>query len=278
VEKTLPKSAPRSAPVGYLRGFASTPAAQKALRSLATVAVILAIWEAVARLFFPPYILPPPSLVLAALVKIIADGTMVKHLQVSLTRAVIGFLLAAALAIPLGMLTAWWRVLDDTLGSALELLRPIPSLALIPLAIVWLGFSEVSKISLITYACFFSIYLNTHAGVRNVDPLYIKVLRIYGNGTRDIFTKVVMYAMLPYVFTGLRYSAAVALILLVAVELVGAQAGLGYYLTQTQAFSLVPEMFATVLVFGVLGFVANLLILSLERRVIRWRQAVGAEF
>jgi NitT/TauT family transport system permease protein len=261
-----------------LSGLAASGALHKLLRTLATIGVILAIWELVARLFFPPYILPPPTLVVAALGKIIADGTLPKHLQISLGRAVIGFLLAAVLAIPLGMLTAWWKVLDDTVGSALELLRPIPSLALIPLAIVWLGFGEVSKITLITYACFFSIYVNTHAGVRNVDPLYVKVMKIYGNGTRDILTKVVMYSMLPYVFTGLRYSAAVALILLVAVELVGAQAGLGFYLTQTQAFFLVPEMFATITVFGLLGFLANLLILYLERRVIKWRQAVGAEF
>ncbi len=278
MEKSLPTPAASATAQHRLSGLAASGALHKALRTLATIGVILAIWELVARLFFPPYILPPPTLVVAAFGKIIADGTLPKHLQISLGRAVIGFLLAAALAIPLGMLTAWWKVLDDTVGSALELLRPIPSLALIPLAIVWLGFGEVSKITLITYACFFSIYVNTHAGVRNVDPLYIKVLKIYGNGTRDILTKVVMYSMLPYVFTGLRYSAAVALILLVAVELVGAQAGLGFYLTQTQAFFLVPEMFATITVFGLLGFLANLLILYVERRVIKWRQAVGAEF
>jgi NitT/TauT family transport system permease protein len=250
---------------------------QKLLRTLATIGAVLLVWEVVARLFFPPYILPPPSSVGAAMGRIIADGTLLKHLQVSLGRALSGFLIAAALAIPMGMITAWWKALDDTVGSALELLRPIPSLALIPLAIVWLGLGEVSKVALIAYACFFSIYVNTHAGVRNVDPLYIKVMKIYGNGTWDILTKVVLYSMLPYVFTGLRYSAAVALILLVAVELVGAQSGLGFFLTQAQSFFLVPELFATIVVFGVLGFLANLLILTLEKRVIRWRQVVGAE-
>ncbi len=278
MEKSLTTAAPRATVRGRLSGLAASAALHKTLRTLATIGVILAIWELVARLFFPSYILPPPTLVAAAFGKIVADGTLPHHLQISLGRAVVGFLLAAVLAIPLGLLTAWWKVLDDTVGSALELLRPIPSLALIPLAIVWLGFGEVSKITLIAYACFFSIYVNTHAGVRNVDPLYIKVMRIYGNGTRDILTKVVLYSVLPYVFTGLRYSAAVALILLVAVELVGAQAGLGFYLTQTQAFFQVPEMFATITVFGLLGFLANLLILCLERRVIKWRQAVGAEF
>ena len=248
------------------------------LQRLAAVAiVILVFWEAVARLFMPPYILPPASTVALTLVRIATDGTLAKHLQISLARAATGYLIAAALAIPLGILCGWWKLLDDTLGSVFELLRPIPSLALIPLAIVWLGLGEVSKIALISYACFFSIFVNTHAGVRNVDPLHIKVMRIYGNGTRDILLKVVVYSILPYVFTGLRYSAAVALILLVAVELVGAQSGLGFYLTQAQSFLQVPEMFATVIVFGTLGYLANLLIQALEKRVISWRPPVGAE-
>ena len=83
------------------------------------------------------------------------------------------------------MLTGWWKVADHTLGSVLELVRPIPALALIPLAIVWLGFGEESKVTVIAYAAFSSVYINTQAGVRNVDPLFVKVMRVYGNGTRD---------------------------------------------------------------------------------------------
>jgi NitT/TauT family transport system permease protein len=179
------------------------------------------------------------------------------------------------LAIPLGVAAGWWKSIDHTLGSVLELLRPLPALALIPLAIVWLGFGEVSKIAVIAYASFFSIYLNTQAGVRNVDPLHVKVMLIYGNGTRDVITKVVMYSILPYVFTGLRYSAAVALILLVAVELVGSQSGLGFFLVQAQSFLRMPDMFAAIVVFGVLGFCANLLVAGIERRVIKWRPDAG---
>src|SRR5574340_271360 len=122
---------------------------KKAVRTLVTLGVVLVIWEAVARLFFPPYILPPPTSVAEAMVRIIANGTLAKHLQVSLGRAISGFVIAAALAVPLGMFTAWWKILDDTVGSTLELLRPIPSLALIPLAVVWLGLGEASKITLI---------------------------------------------------------------------------------------------------------------------------------
>ena len=246
-------------------------------RTLITIGLILVVWEIVAQTSFPIYILPPPSKVVEALIENIADGTLWMHLQISLGRALVGYLLAIVLAVPAGMLTGWWKVADHTLGAILELMRPVPALALIPLAIVWLGFGEESKVAVIAYAAFFSVYINTQAGVRNVDPLYIKVMRVYGNGTRDVLTKVVLYSMLPYVFTGLRYSAAVALILLVAVEMVGGQSGLGFFLVQSQAFLQTADLFSAIFVFGAMGFTVNLVLLAIERRVIRWRQEVGAE-
>jgi len=249
----------------------------RARRTLLTLAAVLAVWQLGATLYDKAYILPTPVAVFEALVANIGNGELTGQLQISLGRALSGYLLAVVLAIPFGILTGWWKLANDTVGSILELLRPVPALALIPLAIVWLGFGEAPKIAMIAYASFFSVYVNTQAGVRNVDPLHIKVMRVYGNGTRDVLTKVVLYSMLPYVFTGLRYSAAVALILLVAVELVGSQNGLGFFLFQSQAFLQVPDMFSAILVFGVMGFTANLLLLALERRVIRWRQEVGAE-
>lgn len=246
-------------------------------RTLITIGLILVIWEIVAQTSFPIYILPPPSKVVVALLDNIADGTLWTHLKISLSRALVGYLVAIALAVPAGMLTGWWKIADHTLGSILELMRPVPALALIPLAIVWLGFGEESKFAVIAYAAFFSVYINTQAGVRNVDPLYIKVVRVYGNGTRDVLTKVVLYSMLPYVFTGLRYSAAVALILLVAVEMVGGQSGLGFFLVQSQAFLQTADLFSAIFVFGAMGFTVNIILLAIERRVIRWRQEVGAE-
>jgi NitT/TauT family transport system permease protein len=244
---------------------------ERLLRTSVTFALLLVAWEIAARLFFPIYILPPPSLVGRTLLSLALDGTLWQNLQVSLMRVFAGYFTAVALAIPLGIAAGWWKPIDDTVGSTLELLRPLPALALIPLAIVWLGFGELSKIALIAYASFFSIYLNTRAGVRNVDPTHVKVMLVYGNGTRDVLTKVVLYSILPYVFTGLRYSAAVALILLVAVELVGSQSGLGFFLVQAQSFLQMPNMFAAIVIFGVLGFCANLLVAGLEKRVIRWR-------
>ena len=243
-------------------------------RGLLTLVVVLGVWELVARLWFPVYTLPPPSTVARTLWDITRNGVLWDQLKVSLVRVGLGYLLAAALAIPLGVVTGWWSLASQTVGSFLEILRPIPSLALIPLAIVWLGIGEWSKIAIIAYASFFSIYINTQAGVKNVDPAHLSAIRIYGRGTRDLILKVVAFSILPYVFTGLRYSASVAIILLVAVELVGSQSGLGAYLVQQQSFLQVPQMFAAIAMFGLLGFVANLVILQVEKRVIRWREDV----
>ncbi len=246
-------------------------------RTLITLTVLFALWQLAAVLYDKAYILPTPVAVFAALVSNLAEGKLLAQLQISLGRALAGYLLAIVLAIPAGVITGWWKLANDTLGSVLELLRPVPALALIPLAIVWLGFGEASKVAMIAYASFFSVYVNTQAGVRNVDPLHIQVMRVYGRGTWDVLTKVVLYSMLPYVFTGLRYSAAVALILLVAVELVGSQNGLGFFLFQSQAFLQVPDVFSAILVFGAMGFAANLILLAFERRMIRWRQEVGSD-
>jgi NitT/TauT family transport system permease protein len=249
----------------------------RVLRTLATVGVVFLVWQVAAIYVDTNYLLPHPANVFKAGYKIAASGELFVDLKVSLVRSLIGFGLAILIAIPVGMLAAWWKPIDETVGSFIELIRPIPALALIPLVIIWFGFGEVSKIMLITYACFFSIYINTHAGVRNVDPLFIKVMKVYGNGQRDILTKVVLYSMLPYTFAGLRYAAALSLIFLVAVELVGAQNGLGFSLVRAQQLLQTQQIYFTILIFGFLGFIFNGVVLFAERRVIRWRQAVGAQ-
>jgi ABC-type nitrate/sulfonate/bicarbonate transport system permease component len=244
-----------------------------ALRLATTFGVLAVAWHVAATQVNVHYLLPTPIAVLEAGYKAVASGDFLSNLGFSLLRAFSGYALAAVLAIPTGILTGWWRPIDDTLGSIIELLRPIPSLALIPLVVVWFGFQESSKVMVIAYACFFSIYITTYAGVKNVDPLYVNVMKIYGNGQRDIITKVVLYSMLPYTFTGLRYAAAVSLILLVAVEIVGAQNGLAFSLVIAQQFLRTGEIYFVTIVFGVLGFVFNGLVLVAEHRVIRWRQS-----
>src|SRR5689334_14078871 len=133
-------------------------------RTVLILVVILALWEVVASVFFPVYILPPPSRIFASLFNIISDGTIIEPLATSLRRALVGYLLAAALAIPAGMVTGWWKRAHDTAGSVLEMLRPIPAVALSPLAVIWLGYGEEAKYAIIAYAAFFSVYVNTHAG------------------------------------------------------------------------------------------------------------------
>ncbi|PZC48145.1 MAG: NitT/TauT family transport system permease protein/taurine transport system permease protein [Chloroflexi bacterium] len=265
--------------------------ASRLFRTVFTIVVLVGIWQVIAVLKDTSYLVPRPigfdfdvphSSVLAAgwhsmTINSPTQDPLWSHALISIRRALIGYFAAIAVAVPIGMIAAWWKAIDDTAGSFIELVRPIPALALIPIAIIWFGFGEVAKVAIIGYACFFSIYINTHAGVRNVDPLFIRVMKVYGRGQWDILTKVVFYSMLPYAFTGARYAAAIALILLVAVELVGAQDGLGFSLARAQQVLATTEVYFIIVLFGAIGFVFNWAVLFAERRVIKWRQEVDAQ-
>ena len=288
-----------SAPTNTRAAFGAVPGIgvvlalyhSRLFRTFFTIAVLLVVWQIVAVVKDTSYIVPRPigfnfdvpnsSVLTAGWHALTIDSPtqdpLWQHGLVSIRRALIGYFAAIVVAVPIGMIAAWWKAADDTAGSFIELLRPIPALALIPIAIIWFGFGEMAKVAIIGYACFFSIYINTHAGVRNVDPLFIRVMKVYGRGQRDILTKVVFYSMLPYAFTGARYAAAISLVLLVAVELVGAQDGLGFSMARAQQTLATTEVYFIIVVFGVIGFVFNWAVLFAERRVIRWRQEVNAQ-
>jgi NitT/TauT family transport system permease protein len=135
-----------------------------------------------------------------------------------------------------------------------------------------LGIGEVSKITMVAYAAFFPILLNTIAGVRTVDPLLIRAARSLGVGRVRLFTRVVLPAAVPTIFTGIRMGGAASILVLVAAEMVGAKAGLGFLIVNAQNSFLVPDMYAGILTIALLGLLVNTLLVALERRFSRWRQ------
>ena len=159
---------------------------------------------------------------------------MQEHVSASLTRALTGFFVAIAIAIPLGIAIAWYRPVSDFLNPILELFRNTAALALLPVFVLILGIGEESKIALVIYACTFPILLNTISGVRTVDPLLIKSAASLGFSSIRLFQKVVLPAAVPTIFTGIRMAAASSILVLIAAEMVGAKAGLGYLITASQ--------------------------------------------
>ncbi len=242
------------------------------------VAVFFVAWELIVRLgFVAPYLLSPPSTVVVTLFKLLVFGDMPKHISYSLFRAFSGFGLAALIAIPLGIAMAWSRRADDLCSPLVELFRPLPPVALIPVAILWLGIGNTSKISLICFACFFPILLNTISGVKGVDITLVKAARSMGAKDQEVLRRVMFPGALPSILTGLRISLAVSLIVLIVMEMIGAAYGIGCFIYSAKLTFRTDEMYAGILAIGLIGFALNEIMMRLSRRLLVWRPEIAVD-
>lgn len=242
-------------------------------RSAAIVAFLL-LWEVAPRIGLVDRVfLPPLTEVLVATGDLAASGQLWAHVSASLSRALIGFTIAVSIAVPLGILIAWYRPVSDFLLPILELFRNTAALALLPVFVLILGIGETSKIALVVFACTFPILLNTITGVRTVDPLLIKSAVSLGFGPLALFRKVVLPAAVPSIFTGVRMAGAASILVLIAAEMVGAQSGLGYLINASQLNFQIHDMYAGILSIALLGVTLNGVLVALERRFSRWRVA-----
>lgn len=240
-------------------------------RSIAIV-LFLSLWEIAPRIgLVDQAFLPPLSTVLATGWAFILNGQLLTHLQASLIRSLTGFSVAVLFAIPLGLAIGWYRGFSDTLNPLLEMLRNTAALALLPVFILFLGIGEASKIALVIYACTWPILLNTISGVRNVDPLLIKSARTMGLTPLNLFRKVILPAAVPTIFVGIRLAGAFSVLVLVAAEMVGAKAGLGYLIIYSQYNFQIPEMFLGIISITLLGLSFNYSLLAVEKRFTAWK-------
>ncbi len=242
------------------------------LHRTAAVAALGAVWEVLPRLgAVDPTFLPPLSEVAVAWRDLAASGELLSHLQASLGRSLSGFLLAVALAIPLGLLIGWYQPVARLLNPLLEVFRNTAALALLPVFVLILGLGETSKVAIICYACTWPVLLNTISGVRTVDPLLIRSARSLGLGPVRLFQKVVLPAAVPTIFTGIRLAGAFSILILIAAEMVGAKAGLGYLINYAQYNFAVPDMYAGIVTVSAIGLVVNQLLVAVERHFSTWR-------
>lgn len=242
-------------------------------RRTVAVAVFLAGWEVVPRTgVVDSVFLPPFSKVADAWWDLLVSGDLWTNLQASLVRSLVGLVLAVIVAIPLGVLIGWYPLLAELLNPLLELLRNTAALALLPVFVLLLGLGESSKISLVMFACTWPVLLNTIAGVRTVDPLLVKSARSLGFPPFQLFRKVVLPSALPTVFTGIRLAGAASILVLVAAEMTGAKAGLGYLINADQYNFEIPQMYAGIVTISLLGLVVNQVLVALENRFSRWRR------
>lgn len=258
-----------------LRGPALPRVRAVRLRLVAVVG-FLAIWSlasgAVILLrLFNPIFLPGPWVVAGALVTMAAKGQLWPHIAATLERVAIGFSTGAVLAIVLGLPAGYFRSVRNVVEPVVEMLRPIPPLAMLPLFIVWVGIGETSKVGFITYATFFPMFLTTVHAVRHLDPLLIRAAQSLGARPWQLFVRVILPAALPEMLTGIRLGVALSFFVIVISEFIGAEQGLGFLINDGRSFFLVPQMLGAAVLLGALGYAGNALVRFAERRLLRWQ-------
>ncbi len=242
-------------------------------RSGLIVALAL-LWELAPRLgLTDPTFLPPLSEVLAAGWALALNGQLWEHTSISLARSLGGLLLAIVLAIPLGLAIGWYQRLAHAVNPLIELLRNTAPLALLPVFLLLLGIGEVSKVSIVVYACSWPLLLNTISAVRQVDPLLVKSARTMGATPRQLFLKVILPASVPTIFVGIRLAAASAMLVLIAAEMVGAKAGLGYLIIYAQFSFLITDMYFGIIAITTIGVSVNFVLEKLESHFTAWKPA-----
>lgn len=220
-------------------------------------------------------VLASPGQVVEALDEIWRNGQLTDALGVSLTRAGLGLLFGAGAGLVLGVVTGFFRLGEELLDSAVQVLRTVPFLALVPLFMVWFGITETAKIALIAVATSFPMYVSTSGGVRNTDRKLIEAVRSFGLGRWAIVRTVVLPGALPALLSGLRLSMTLSVIALIAAEEINSTEGIGYLMAQAQNFSRTDILAVCILIYGVLGLLADGVVRVLERVLMPWR-AQGA--
>ncbi|MFF5427987.1 MULTISPECIES: ABC transporter permease [unclassified Streptomyces] len=265
-------SAPAPAPVARRLGRALARGLKAVgLRSAALLALLI-VWEAAPRIgLVDATFLPPVSMVGEAWWELLGNGQLLQHTSASLTRSFGGFGIAVAVAVPLGLLIGWYRPVAAVLGPLLEVFRNTAALALLPVFVLLLGIGETSKVSIVVYACVWPILLNTISAVGNADPTLVKLGRSMNLSTPRLFQKVILPASVPAVFTGIRLAGAVSILVLVAAEMIGAKAGLGYLINASQFNFAIPQMYAGIVTISAVGVAFNQLLVAIERRLSLWR-------
>lgn len=216
--------------------------------------------------------LPPPTLIISALIDMIQDGEIGVSLAASLYRILLGFFLGSAFGLLVGLVTGTSALADRMANPIVNALYPIPKIALLPLFILWLGIGEVSKVTIIALGVFFPVAMNTYSGVKNVDTLLIKVAVSFHAGWGYTMRNVVLPYALPMIFAGLRIAAGTALLLLVAAEMITAEQGIGALILHYGDLMITERLMAGVIVLSVLGLIFNLFLQFLERKLVPWNR------
>jgi NitT/TauT family transport system permease protein len=243
--------------------------------SIAVPVVLLAIWEGLARGgVINPLILPSPSKVLLKWIEYARSGELPRDAMSSLYRVVVGFLIGAGLALPLGLLMGAFDGVYKLANPLLQILRPIPPIAYIPLAILWFGLGNPPAFFLIALGAFFPVLVNTIAGVRQVDAIYVRAARNLGASGFTLFRRILLPAAMPQILTGVRVGFGVAFIVVIVAEMIAVNNGLGYRILEAREFFWSDKIIAGMITIGLLGLGIDTLLSRLSDYLLRWHRGL----
>lgn len=234
--------------------------------------VLLALWEIGSRTgFISSLVLPAPSEVLAAFADLIRSGNLFHHLAASLQRLLAGWFLGTALGLVFGLAAGLSSLARAGIVPLVAAIFPIPKIALLPLFIIWFGIGEESKIATILFGTFFPTVIAVYGGVDNVDRSLVRMGQAFGLSRLSIIRKIIVPGAMPAILSGFRISASIAIILLVAAEMIGAEYGIGAYILLAGNLMATDQLIAGVTVLSIMGLTVSWLLGSAEKRLLRWR-------
>ena len=245
------------------------------VRSTAVIAAVLVLWEGLCRLFHvSPAILPPPSQVARKWVEYLTTGELPRDAVATVFRVTIGFLIGSVLALPLGLWMGAAARAYEIFNPLVQLLRPIPPIAFIPLSILWFGLGNPPAFFLIALGAFFPVLMNTIAGVRNVDAIYVRAAQNLGAGRWTLFFRVLLPGALPSILAGLRVGIGVAFICVIVAEMIAVNNGLGYRILEAREYFWSDKIIAGMISIGVIGLLIDTGMALLNNRLLRWHRGL----
>ncbi|MRH42023.1 ABC transporter permease subunit [Aquibacillus halophilus] len=234
--------------------------------------VLITVWELLSRIgFFPSYQLPAPTVIFQTIVGMAQDGTLWGHIGITTYRVFAGFVLGTIAAVILGSLVGFYKKAEQLFDPMIQAFRSIPSLAWVPLFILWMGIGEPSKVTMIAVGVFFPIYLNIVSGILGVDRKLIEVGKMYGLSTFQLVRRIILPASLPSFLVGLRSGLGLGWMFVVAAELMGASQGLGFLLVVGQNMSQPETIIASIILFAIIGKLSDWVLKKVETRSLHWQ-------
>jgi len=236
--------------------------------------LIIVLWQAASAVgWISVRVLPAPGDVVLAGWKLLKTGELERNIWVSFWRAIVGLAVGGGIGFAFGLANGLSQLSNKLTDTTLQMIRNVPHLALIPLVILWFGIDEGAKLFLVALGVFFPIYLNTLHGIKTVDPQLIEMGRSYGMTDRELFRRVIFPGALPSIFVGLRFALGIMWLTLIVAETIAASSGLGYMAMQAREFMLIDVVVLGILIYALLGKLADSASRLLERLTLSWHPA-----